>query len=125
MSILKVNSIEEATSGGATFYTNKAWVNFTAYSSFGIRGSANVSSVNDNGTGLFKVNYSNNLPSSTYAAIASAGSDGTTYADGNQGIDHLETMGLISTSSVYVFSVDADDGALDDPQYMGVTETTA
>jgi len=123
MSTLKVNTLEEATVGGATFYTAKAWVNFTAYSSFSVRGSGNVSSVSDNGTGNFRVNYTNNLANSTYTALASAGNDATSYADGNQDIDHLGMVGALSTSSVYVFAVDADDGATDDPQYMGVTAT--
>lgn len=123
MSTLRVNTLEEATVGGATFYTAKAWVNFTAYSSFSLRGSGSVSSVTDNGTGNFRVNFSNSLSTSTYAGIATAGHDLTSYVDNNNEIDHLAIMGQMTTSNCYVGCGDFDDGAADDPQYMGVTVT--
>lgn len=121
MSTIKVNTIEEATAGGATFFTAKSWVNFTAYSSFSLRGSGNVSSVTDNGTGNFQVNFSNSLSTSTYAGIATAGTDATSFADGNDNIDHVAIMGQMNTSNLYVACGDIDNAAVDDPQYMGVT----
>ena len=121
MSTIKVDNLQ--TTGGAGLYPARAWVNFTAFSSFTVRGSGNVSSVSDNGTGLFRVNYSNSLSASTYAPMAVAGNDATTYVDGNNDTDHQAIVGLISTSSVYVYGVDADDGAPDDPQYVGVVAT--
>ena len=67
MSTIKVNTIEEATSGGATFYTAKAWVNFNGTGTVAIRADGNVSSIADIGTGHYGVNYSvaltsNNAP---------------------------------------------------------------
>lgn len=123
MSTIKVNTIEEATAGGATFFTAKTWAHFTAYSSFSLQGSGNVSSVTDNGTGNFRVNFSSPLSTSTYAGIATAGNDATSYSDGNQAIDHLAMVGQMNTGNLYVATVDVDDGAVDDPQYMGVTVT--
>ena len=37
MSTLKANNIQEATSGGATYYLNKAWVNFDGTGTVSIR----------------------------------------------------------------------------------------
>ena len=98
----------------------KAWVNFTAYSSFSLRGGGNVSSVTDNGTGNFQVNFSNSLSTSNYAGIVTAGSDGTSYADADDDIDHIAVMGQMNTSNLYAFCGDMDNGVPDDPQYMGV-----
>jgi len=102
--------------GGAS-----ARVNFTAYSTFSVRGSANVSSVTDQATGNFKVNYSNNLASSTYTTLGAAGNDATSYVDGNDNTDHVCMMGAITTSYSYIFTVDGDNAAQDDAQYVGLT----
>ena len=67
MSILKVNTLEEATVGGATFYTTKAWVNFNGTGTVAIRDDGNVSSITDGGTGVCTSNFSTNLSGSNYA----------------------------------------------------------
>lgn len=59
MSTLKVNTLEEATAGGATFYTAKAWVNFNGQGTVAIRSDGNVSSITDYGTGHYGMNFSN------------------------------------------------------------------
>ena len=45
----------------------KAWVNFNGTGTVAIRGSYNVSSITDNGTGRYNVNFSNNLVNSNYS----------------------------------------------------------
>jgi hypothetical protein len=67
MSTLKVNTLEEATAGGATFFTAKAWVNFNGIGTVAIRQSGNVSSISDMGTGNYIVNFTAALPSASYA----------------------------------------------------------
>ena len=64
---IKANSIEEATSGGATYFLTKAWVNFNSLTTLSITDSGNVSSVTDNGTGNFTTNFSNTLSTAGYA----------------------------------------------------------
>jgi hypothetical protein len=47
----------------------KAWVNFNGTSTVAIRASYNVSSITDNGTGDYTVNFTNALPDANYAAL--------------------------------------------------------
>tara|TARA_R110000803_G_scaffold37301_2_gene80352 strand:+ start:429 stop:821 length:393 start_codon:yes stop_codon:yes gene_type:complete len=67
MSTLKVNTLEEATAGGATFYTAKAWVNIDARTTLSITASGNVSSVTDNSVGNYTINFDNTLSTAAYA----------------------------------------------------------
>jgi len=46
----------------------RAWVNFNGTGTVAIRASFNVSSITDNGTGDYTVNYTNALPDANYAA---------------------------------------------------------
>jgi hypothetical protein len=45
----------------------KAWVCFNAQGTVAIRASFNVSSITDNGTGDFTINFTNAMPDSNYA----------------------------------------------------------
>ena len=45
----------------------KAWVNFNGTGTVAIRSSYNVSSITDNGTGLYTVNFTNAMPNANYA----------------------------------------------------------
>jgi hypothetical protein len=75
MSTIKVNSIEEATSGGATFYTLKSWVNFNGKNTISIRMDGGVSSITDYGVGNYGVNQSTSMPDTNYSALAYAHED--------------------------------------------------
>jgi len=66
----------------------KAWVNIDGTGTIAIRGSYNVSSVADNGTGRYTANFATALPNTNYIGISSGG----VYADdaGNsQGRNHM------------------------------------
>ena len=52
----------------ATAYGCRAWVNFNGTGTLSIRGSANVSSVSDTGTGQYDVNFSTSMPDANYCA---------------------------------------------------------
>jgi hypothetical protein len=68
-------------SGSAPSYSARAWVNFNGTGAVAIRSSGNVSSITDNGTGLYTVNFSTAMPDTNYCTIGSSiGS--TTSADG-------------------------------------------
>jgi hypothetical protein len=58
----------------ATAYGVRAWVNFNGSGTVAIRGSGNVSSITDNGTGDYTVNFTTAMPDANYCAIA-IGSD--------------------------------------------------
>lgn len=79
MSTLKVNTIKNA--DNVEVYTAKAWVNFNGTGTVAIRAAGNVSSITDNGTGDYTVNFTNAMPDADYAALVSG--NGATVNDFN------------------------------------------
>lgn len=57
-----------------TAYGCRAWINFNGTGTPAIRASGNVSSLTDNGTGGYTINFATNMPDINYAA-SSAGTD--------------------------------------------------
>jgi hypothetical protein len=57
----------------AVAYGCRAWVNFNGTGTVAIRGSANVSSITDNGTGDYTVNFTNAMPDANYSAVYGSG----------------------------------------------------
>jgi hypothetical protein len=56
--------------GGSTLYPGylcRAWVNFNGTGTVAIRASGNVSSITDNGTGEYTINFINAMPNADYA----------------------------------------------------------
>ena len=51
----------------ATAYGVRAWVNFDGTGTVAIRDGGNVSSITDNGTGNYTINFTNNMPDVNYA----------------------------------------------------------
>jgi hypothetical protein len=80
-----INSVAPSTSGNVltsdgTSWTSaaninyvKAWVNFDGTGTVAIRGSYNVSSITDNGTGDYTINFTTAMPNTNYATVASCG----------------------------------------------------
>lgn len=58
----------------ATAYGCRAWVNFNGTGTVAIRASGNVSSISDNGTGDYTVNFTTAMPNANYTVTATAGS---------------------------------------------------
>ena len=52
-----------------TAYGCRAWVNFNGTGTVASRGSGNVSSVGDIGTGVYRVNFSTSMPDANYAVV--------------------------------------------------------
>jgi hypothetical protein len=70
-------------SGSAPVYACRAWVNFNGTGTVAIRASGNVSSITDNGTGDYTVNFTTAMPDANYsfqgtASQASTGNNGNT-----------------------------------------------
>lgn len=82
--------------GNAPMYACRAWVNFNGTGTVAIRGSGNVSSITDNGTGLYTVNFITAMPDTSYA-ITSAGANIST--DGRR-----VTLLAISMGSFQIFT---------------------
>ena len=56
----------------ATAYGCRAWVNFNGIGTVSIRASGNVSSITDNGTGDYTMNFTNAMPDGNYAFAGTA-----------------------------------------------------
>jgi hypothetical protein len=65
--------LDGAQSGSAPIYGARAWVNFNGTGTVAIRASGNVSSITDNGTGDYTVNFTTAMPDANYAVSALAG----------------------------------------------------
>jgi len=61
-------------SGTAPMYACRAWVNFNGTGTVAIRASGNVSSVTDNSTGSYTVNFTTAMSDADYSAILTANS---------------------------------------------------
>ena len=72
ISTLKDSSGVLATQNGMTGIA-KAWVNFNGTGTVAIRSSFNVSSITDNGTGDYTINFTTAMPDANYCAVGSAG----------------------------------------------------
>ena len=53
----------------AIAYGCRAWVNFNGTGTVAIRASGNVTSITDNGTGDYTVNFTNAMPDANYAQV--------------------------------------------------------
>jgi beta-glucosidase/6-phospho-beta-glucosidase/beta-galactosidase len=51
-------------------YSTRAWVNFNGTGTVAIRASGNVSSITDNGTGDYTVNFTTAMTDANYAGVA-------------------------------------------------------
>jgi hypothetical protein len=74
----------------------KVWVNFNGTGTVAIRGSFNVSSVTDNGTGDYTVNFTNSLADTNYVVATSMN-----CTDGNAAGDHRFVLYIKGTGSAY------------------------
>jgi hypothetical protein len=77
--VFKTNGDFQFNSGygsSATAYGCRAWVNFNGTGTVAIRASGNVSSITDNGTGNYTVNFTTAMPDANYSAVALAKNDG-------------------------------------------------
>ena len=59
-------------SGSAPVYACRAWVNFNGTGTVAIRASGNVSSITDNGTGDYTVNFTTAMPDINYTTVVSS-----------------------------------------------------
>jgi len=73
MSTVKFNTWQNT--DGTENYKCRAWVNFDGTGTPSIRESGNVSSITDEGTGQYTVNFTTAMPDTNYALIGSCGDD--------------------------------------------------
>ena len=75
MSTLRVNTIQDASGGDIVNSRGiaKAWVNFNGQGTVAILSAMNVSSITDNGVGLYTVNYTTAMADANYCHQIGAG----------------------------------------------------
>jgi hypothetical protein len=64
--------LDGAQTGTAPIYAARAWVNFNGTGTVAIRASGNVSSITDNGTGEYTVNFATALVDANFSALCTA-----------------------------------------------------
>ncbi len=108
MSVIKATTLSNL-AGSKTVPTDtvvdgsaKAWVNFNGTGTVAIRRAFNVSSITDNGTGDYTVNFTNAMVDANYAPVSS-----------NDNPDNWSTITTVATSSVRMACKDSG-GTLQD-----------
>ncbi len=90
-------------SGTAPLYACRAWVNFNGTGTVAIRASGNVSSITDNGTGDYTVNFATAMPDADYAMVQGSAniSGGTSDRPVTAGFN-IATAPTSSAARIYV-----------------------
>ena len=92
----------------------RAWVNFNGTGTVAIRASFNVSSITDNGTGNYTVNFTNAMPDASYQVSG-------TYTRSSTLASNTTVFGVLSiaASGVQISTIDTSATATDGA-YVGV-----
>ena len=118
MSTLKLGTIATQDGTESTDVTNvvngsaKAWVNFNGVGTVAIRRGFNVSSITDNGTGNYTINFTNALTDANYAL---ASMQGHTVGDAAARVvvydqDNTKTTTALQIRTVYNWTTYYDSG---------------
>ena len=106
-------SVNPSTNVDGINYSCRAWVNFNGTGTVAIRASGNVSSITDNGTGDYTVNFTTSMPDANYCAAISSNniasnvsaSNNNNYrspATANFSFAHLENATLTDTTFLHI-----------------------
>ena len=88
----------------ATAFGCRAWVNFNGTGTVAIRASGNVTSITDNNTGDYTVNFTTAMPDANYSVVGVAQRN-IAYVSGNYGNDvelKNATSSSLATTSVAI-----------------------
>jgi hypothetical protein len=98
-------------SGTAPIYPCRAWVNFNGTGTVAIRASGNVSSITDNGTGDYTVNFTTAMPDANYSpTIASQLDQGGGAGSATMGSGIYRTSGALATTSFRFYAAYSTSG---------------
>lgn len=115
MSTLKVNTIQNAS--GVEKYLCQAWVNFNGTGTVAIRASGNVTSITDNGTGDYTVNFTTAMPDVNYIGMCNGTRTTVNTVAGLAGRTENSTQ---STTAFQFISANSNNGAAADGAHMFV-----
>ena len=102
--------------GNPGIYACRAWVNFNGTGTVAIRASGGVSSITDNATGEYTVNFTTAMPDANYAVVA-----GCMYVSGSGVLRTLQRISQTAptTSAIQVIAYEESGGGVD-PTYCDV-----
>ena len=114
MSTLKTNTIKNT--DDVEMYLAKAWVNFNGTGTVAIRAAGNVSSITDNGTGNYTVNFTTAMPDTNYCIVAyNNGNNDTAVSTASR-----PTYPIGSTTSFPILNIRISDSINQDNAFMSV-----
>ena len=124
MSTLNVGNITDGTNSVDTEKLSKgtaaAWANFNGTGTVAIRDSYNVSSITDNGTGLYTINLTNPLADTNYIVLGSATSTSTTGGTVNVVVSETSN-GANRTTSSFQVRVQQGNGSNSDREIVSIS----
>ena len=94
----------------ATAYGVRAWVNFNGTGTVAMRASGNVSSITDNGTGQYTVNFATNMPDINYS-VSGTGQDTISGSSSNTPSVTIQDATSSITTSTLTINVVTGSGA--------------
>ncbi len=92
----------------ATAYGCRAWVNFNGTGTVAIRASGNVTSITDNGTGDYTINFTTAMPDVNYTCITMASNDAAAWT-----VSGEVTTATVLTGSVKIQAANLSSAARD------------
>ena len=110
MSTLRVNTLQ--TQAGVEVYTAKAWVNFNGTGTVAIRAAGNVSSITDNGTGDYTVNFTTAFADTNYSVVT-----GCALSDAVVSGNTARTLAPRSPTTTSIRIIETDGGVATDLLY--------
>ena len=121
MSTLKVDTLQDSSGNNASTTAQieqgraKSWVQFDGRSTPSIADSFNVSSITDNGTGDYDVNFSTNMSNANYSVVTTAN-----YLDSDSAGRVFAVVRTMATTDYQVKIFGDGGGSLDSQRIFGV-----
>lgn len=109
-------------SGSAPVYACRAWVNFNGTGTVAISASGNVSSITDNGTGDYTVNFTTAMLDSNYSVVGSCTNNTYSTPADNSVRAAMPYSGTYPTGSIRMFCkfVNASNSGQEDQNTVSV-----
>jgi hypothetical protein len=122
ISYVTAASLDGTQNGSAPIYAARAWVNFNGTGTVAIRASGNVSSITDNGTGDYTVNFTTAMADSNYSVNTTSRRSSSTDAQGIATVYPNVTYGnAIATTFVRVVTGASSSGSFSDYDFVAVS----
>ena len=104
---------------GSENYKCRAWVNFNGTGTVAIRASGNVSSITDNGVGLYTVNFTTAMPDANYCINTTMGMLGSSNSSNSVAMIN-DISAVPTTSAVRIGTSFASTGTAYDAERIQV-----